>query len=74
MSSDGEGGLAPEIPRKYAVGLFCSGAFHNVIFARVSGCGVVGLRDWELRMRKLARLFFPEEVVVKERWTSVRKT
>ena len=51
------------------VGLFCGAAFHDVAFARVPGCGVVGLYDSEVRMRKLAMklacLFFPEEGVVK---------
>ena len=66
MSSDGQGGLEPKIPRKRVVGLFCGAAFHDVAFARVSRCHVVRLYDWELRMRKLACLFFPGEGVVKE--------
>jgi len=48
------GGLEPELPRKNAVGLFCGAAFHVVVFARVPGCDVVRLYDWEVRMRKLA--------------------
>ena len=60
MSADGQGELEPEVPRKNVVGLFCGAAFHDVVFARVSGCDVVRLYDWELRMRKLACLFFPE--------------
>ena len=66
MSADGQGELEPEVPRKNVVGLFCGAAFHEVVFARVSGCDVVRLYDWELRMRKLACLFFPERGVVKE--------
>ena len=45
----------PEVTRKFAVGLFCGGAFHDAAFTRVGGCDVVGLYDWELRMRKVAR-------------------
>ena len=63
MSADGKGGLEPEVPRKNVVGLFCGAAFHDVVFARVSGCDVVRLYDWELRMRKLACLFFPKRGV-----------
>ena len=59
MSSDERGWLEPELPRKNAVGLFCGAAFHDVVFARVPGCGGVRLYDWEVRMRKLACLFFP---------------
>ena len=66
MSADGQGELEPEVPRKHVVGLFCGAAFHDVVFARVSGCDVVRLYDWELRMRKLACLFFPKRGVVKE--------
>ena len=66
MSADGQGELEPEVPRKKVVGLFCGAAFHDVVFARVSGCDVVRLYDWELRMRKLACLFFPKRGVVKE--------
>ena len=66
MSADGQGELEPEVPRKNVVGLFCGAAFHDVVFARVSGCDVVRLYDWELRMRKLACLFFPKRGVVKE--------
>ena len=65
MSSDERGGLEPELSRKNVVGLFCGAAFHDVVFARVPGCDVVRLYDWEVRMRKLACLFFPEEGVVK---------
>ena len=65
MSADGQGELEPEVPRKKVVGLFCGAAFHDVVFARVSGCDVVRLYDWELRMRKLACLFFPERGVKK---------
>ena len=56
----------PEVTRKFVVGLFCGGAFHDVAFTftRVDGCNVVRLYDWELRMRKVARSFFPEEGVV----------
>ena len=49
MSADGQGELEPEVPRKNVVGLFCGAAFHDVVFARVSGCDVVRLYDWELR-------------------------
>ena len=48
MSADGQGELEPEVPRKNVVGLFCGAAFHDVVFARVSGCDVVRLYDWEL--------------------------
>ena len=65
MSSDEQGEWKPELPRKNVTGLFCGAAFHDVIFARVPGCGVVRLCDWEVRMRKLACLFSPEEGVVK---------
>ena len=65
MSCDERGGLEPELPRKCVVGLFCGAAFHDVVFARVPGCDVVRLYDWEVRMRKLACFFFPEEGVVK---------
>ena len=58
------GGLEPELPRKNVVGLFCGAALNDVVFARVPGCDVVRLYDWEVRMRKLACLFFPEEGVV----------
>ena len=74
MSSDEKGGLEPELSRKNVVGLFCGAAFCDVVFARVPGCDVVRLYDWEVRMLKLARLFFPEEGVVKKRWTSVWRT
>ena len=37
MSADGQGELEPEVPRKNVVGLFCGAAFHDVVFARVSG-------------------------------------
>ena len=44
-----------EVTRKFAVGLFCGGAFQDTAFTRVGGCNVVRLRDWELRMmRKIA--------------------
>ena len=56
----------PEVTRKFAVGLFCGGAFHDVAFTRVDGCNVVRLHDWELRMRKVTRSFFPEEGVVRD--------
>ena len=36
----------------------------DVAFTRVGGCDVVRLYDWELRMRKVARSFFPEGGVV----------
>ena len=39
---------------------------HDAAFTRVGGCDVVGLCDWELRMRKVARSFFPEEGVVRD--------
>ena len=65
MSSDERGGLEPELPRKNVVGLFCGAAFHDAVFARVPGFGVVRLYDWKVRMLKLACLFFPEEGVVK---------
>ena len=51
------GGLEPDLPRKCVVGLFCGAAFHDLAFARVPGCDVVRLYDWEVRMRKLACLF-----------------
>ena len=66
MSSGEKGGLEPELLRKNVVGLFCGAAFHDVVFARIPGCDVVRLYDWEARMLKLACLFFPEEGVVKE--------
>ena len=53
------GGLEPELPRKNVVGLFCGAAFHDLVFARVPGCDVVRLYDWEVRMRKLACLLPP---------------
>ena len=65
MSSDERGGVEPELPRKNVVGLFYGAAFHDVVFARVPGCDVVRLCDWEVRMRKLTCLFFPEKGVVK---------
>ena len=65
MSSDERGGVEPELPRNNAVGLFCGAAFHDLVFVRVPGCDVVRLCDWEVRMRELACLFFPEEGVVK---------
>ena len=45
--------------------VLCGGAFHDAAFTRVDGCDVVRLYDWELRMRKVARSFFPEEGVVR---------
>ena len=72
MSMGGASLARPEVTRKFAVGLFCGGAFHDVAFTRVDGCDVVGLYDWELRMRKVARSFFPEEGVVRD-MPSVRK-
>ena len=48
MSSDERGGLEPELSRKNAVGLFCGAAFHDVAFARVPGCDVARLYDWEV--------------------------
>ena len=56
----------PEVTRKFAVGLFCGGAFHDAACTRVGGCDVVRLYDWELRMWKVARSFFPEEGVVRD--------
>ena len=56
----------PEVTRKFAVGLFCGGAFHDAAFTRVDGRDVVRLYDWELRMRKVSRSFFPEEGVVRD--------
>ena len=56
----------PEVTCKFVVGLFCGGAFHHVAFTWVGGCDVVRLRDWELRMRKVARSFFPEEGLVRD--------
>ena len=55
MSADGQGELEPDVPRKNVVGLFCGAAFHDVVFARVSGCDVVRLYDWELRRLRLSR-------------------
>ena len=74
MSSDERGGLEPELPRKNVVGLFCGAAFHDVVFARVPGCDVVRLHDWEVRIgkRKLACLFFPEEGLVKVKGMDIR--
>ena len=66
MSMGGEGLARPKVTRKFVVGLFCGGAFHDVAFTRVGGCNVVRLHDWELRMRKVARSFFPEEGVVRD--------
>ena len=66
MSMGGEGLARPKVTRKFAVGLFCGGAFHDAAFTRVDGCNVVRLYDWELRMRKVARSFFPEEGVVRD--------
>ena len=57
---------SPEVTRKFVVGLFCGRAFHDVAFAHAHGCNVVRLCDWELRMRKIARSFFPEEGVVRD--------
>ena len=56
----------PEVTRKFVVGLFCGGAFHDAAFTRVDGCDVVRLYDWALRMRKVARSIFPEEGVVRD--------
>ena len=57
----------PEVTRKFIVGLFCGGAFHDVAFTRVDRCDVVmRLYDWKLRMRKVFRSFFPEEGVVRD--------
>ena len=68
MSMGGAGLARPEVTRKFAVGLFCGGAFHDVVFTRVGGCDVVmRLCDWELRMRKVSRSFFPEEGVVRDK-------
>ena len=66
MPMGGEGSARPKVTRKSVVGLFCGGAFHDVAFTRVDGCKVVRLYDWELRMRKVARSFFPEEGVVRD--------
>ena len=55
-----------KVTRRFVVGLFCGGAFHDAAFTRVGGCDVVRLYDWELRMRKVARSFFPEEGVVRD--------
>ena len=66
MPMGGEGSARPKVTRKSVVGLFCGGAFHDVAFTRVGGCKVVKLYDWELRMRKVARSFFPEEGVVRD--------
>ena len=54
MSADGQGELEPEVPRKNVVGLFCGAAFHDVVFARVSGCDVVRLYDWELTAQQFS--------------------
>ena len=66
MSVGGAGLARPEVTRKFVMGLFCGGTFHDVAFTRVGGCDVVRLHDWELRMRKVARSFFPEEGVVRD--------
>ena len=66
MSMGGEGSARPKVTRKFAVGLFCGGAFHDFAFTRVGGCNVVRLYDWELRMRKVSRSFFPKEGVVRD--------
>ena len=57
----------PEVTRKFTVGLFCGGAFHDAAFTRVGGCDVVRLYDWELSMTKVACSFFPEEGVVRDK-------
>ena len=44
----------------------CGGAFLDAAFTRVGGCDVVRPYDWELRMRKVVRSFFPEEGVVRD--------
>ena len=46
--------------------MFCGGAFHDAAFTRVDECDAVRLYDWELRMRKVACSFFPEEGVVRD--------
>ena len=66
MSVGGACLARPEVTRKFVVGLFCGGAFHDVAFTRVDGFDVVRLHDWELRMRKVTRSFFPEEDVVRD--------
>ena len=63
----GRGSWNPKYRAKMSSDCSVGGAaFHDVVFARVSGCDVVRLYDWELRMRKLACLFFPKRGVVKE--------
>ena len=59
----------PEVTRKFVVGLFCGGAFHEVAFTpgwAGAMCDVVRLCDWELRTRKVSRSLFPEEGVVRD--------
>ena len=66
MSVGGAGLARPEVTRKFVVGLFCGGAFHDVAFTRVDGCDVVRLHDWELCMPNVARSFFPEVGAVRD--------
>ena len=66
MSMGGAGLARPEFTRKFVVGLFYGGAFHDAAFTRMDGCDVVRLYDRELRMRKVARSFFPEEGVMRD--------
>ena len=60
MSLGGAGLAIPEVTRKFAVGLFCGGVFHDAAFTRVGGCDVVRLYVRESRMRKISCSFFPE--------------
>ena len=69
MSVGGAGLARPEVTRKFVVGLFCGGAFHEVAFTpgwTGAVCDVVRLCDWELRTRKVSRSLFPEEGVVRD--------
>jgi len=45
MSVGGAGLARPKVTRKFVVGLFCGGAFHDAAFARAGGCDVVRLYD-----------------------------
>ena len=55
----------PETPqvKKFVVGLYYGAAYHDVAF--VGHGGIVRLFDFDARMCALARLFFPDQNVVR---------
>ena len=54
----------PSLVKTFVVGLYCGAAHHDVAF--VGNGGIVRLFDFDACMCALARLFFPDENVVRQ--------